>query len=347
MHGVARSKVGQPRILDVVPHAFVGIEFGRIAREFLGDEFRMLRQVGPNGTTAVVNVASIPDDGGPPWNMALELAKKPNRVLAANIRVLRQHSEVQTQAAALGADRDRTDGRYSIPPVPRILNGRLAARSQGSPNGRRKQEARFIHEDKVSPSTLGVFLYGGTRAPSTVRFPSRRVPERAVPASDWSSRGAPLRSSARARHEIACRTCVGLTWSPERLSIGRWSTHERRRLCIGAFPISRAEPASVPAFGQDGVWRLGRLGQKRLALSIGKPKNANSLRSWQSGWDFRPALPGLLRADDGVPTPERFQWDAWEIDLSPPDAWYRPIGHRPFSKTGVNNYLIVEPAPQK
>jgi hypothetical protein len=114
----------------------------------------------------------------------------------------------------------RIDGRNTILFVKVVKKRRLSLRRPSPSNVRNEQEARFIQEDQMGPTSVGVFLYGANDTASNERSLLRFSVKLAVLASDSSTpslRGA----STRGWDDIERRTVGRSLWLPGLRSISR------------------------------------------------------------------------------------------------------------------------------
>ena len=64
---IHRGKVGESCVLRVCPDLLIGVEFGSVARELLGDDLGMLGEIGSYEPGPIMHSATVPDnrDGSP------------------------------------------------------------------------------------------------------------------------------------------------------------------------------------------------------------------------------------------------------------------------------------------
>jgi hypothetical protein len=161
------GEVGEPTVLGVPPHPFVGVRLGGLAGERLRHDLRMVCQVGPHGPGAVVDVAPVPQDRHRAGDVPLQLLEGRHRVRAAGVRVVGPQVEVQPEPPALGADRPGAEGRDPVVPVPTPHDRCLAPWGQGAAHGRGEQESRLVEEDQV-----GLAPPGAPDDPGQLHLPS-------------------------------------------------------------------------------------------------------------------------------------------------------------------------------
>jgi hypothetical protein len=76
--------------------------------------------------------------------------------------------KVEGQMPSFGRHGQRIDGRNTILLVKMVKKGRLSLGGPSASNVRNEQEARFIEEDQMGPTPVGVFLYGANDTASNV-----------------------------------------------------------------------------------------------------------------------------------------------------------------------------------
>lgn len=155
---VVRQEVGQFGILGVAPARLDWIQLRSIRWQPLeGEPMRMVllkmrggRAVGPQ---------AVPDQDHLPTMMPMQLAEKPDQVVARH--VLRKHLEVQRQAAPERRDADQANHRETIPAIPGMMDRRLPGGGPGATPQRLEHEAAFIHENyRVAPAQGPLLIRG-------------------------------------------------------------------------------------------------------------------------------------------------------------------------------------------
>ena len=145
------------------------------------------------------------------------------------------------------------DGRNTILFVKVVKKGGLPFRGPGPRNVRNEQKARFIKEDQMGPTSVGVFLYGANGTDSHERSLPRLFVKLVAPASDSSTPS--LRGvSTRGWDDIERRTVCGSLWRPGLRSINRSDTRQPEGRLGGP--------------GQDGFFELWSAWEDGLA-SVG------------------------------------------------------------------------------
>src|SRR5262245_3552469 len=152
---VLGCEVGQPAVLGVLPHHLVGVGLGGIGGQRLGEDLRVLRQVGPHRLRAVVDVRSIPEDRHRPGQVPPQLLQECHRVLAVGVRVVGQQPEIQPQPSPLRAYGHGADRRDPVVAVPALQDRGLTPRGEGAADRRGEHEARLVEEDQVGLPASG------------------------------------------------------------------------------------------------------------------------------------------------------------------------------------------------
>jgi len=249
-----------------------------------------------------------------------------------NILIVCQQAKVQSAAFANRTDSDGTDGRDAISSIPAMVNGRLAARSQGSANSGREHEARFIGEDQVSPSASGVFLYGEILRVANEQFLSRRVRQRGVRASGWSNPTVASECCGGVRDEVLFRNTGEPSRLHEQQSKGCWPSHTLGRLLTEVFPIATVARRSAGVFGREVAWRPSPLDLPAPCRASDTGTDVIHLRYGRLESAIRPPASVAPPADGGVPVLLHFLLVSY--------MWYRLISSCHLRKTGFNSERI-------
>lgn len=192
----------------MLPDQFLRVQLRRVRREAFRGDLRMTRQIGADNTCTIMDVSPIPDDCQRAADMLVKLAQETHRVVGADVGVVAQQRYKQVETLLSGTDRDRTDGRNSVVPVPRPQDRRFTARRIRPPHGGIEQVSGFVEERQRGSSGLGFFLYAGILPASSVRFRPRRVPAPGIRAFGRSNARAWSLFSARGLHGTELRkTC--------------------------------------------------------------------------------------------------------------------------------------------
>jgi len=196
------------------------------------------------------------------------------------------------------------DGRNTILFVKVVKKGGLPFRGPGPRNVRNEQKARFIKEDQMGPTSVGVFLYGANGTDSNERSLPRLFVKLVAPASDSSTPS--LRGvSTRGWDDIERRTVCGSLWRPGLRSINRsdtrqpegrlggpgqdgffelWSAWEDGLASVGALTL---EPPSLGRSEAIGI--LNSLKHSKPVLWL-----AGSCPLWTNGWPAAADFPVAL-----------------------------------------------------
>jgi hypothetical protein len=196
------------------------------------------------------------------------------------------------------------DGRNTILFVKVVQKGGLPFRGPGPRNVRNEQKARFIKEDQMGPTSVGVFLYGANGTASNERSLPRLFVKLVAPASDSSTPS--LRGvSTRGWDDSERRIVGGSLWPPALRSISRSDTRQ---------PEDRLRGPGQDAFfelwsaWEDGLASVGALALQPLFLgrseAIGIPNSpkhskpvlwlAGSCLLSTNGWPAGAAFPVAL-----------------------------------------------------
>lgn len=175
----------------MVPHAFIGVEFGCVGGEvrdaparLTGEERAELR--------AAVNVAVVPQHDDAPAEVSEQGTEKRAGVRGANVVPI--ELEVEAAASARRAEREPGDHRHAIVALPMPKHGRLYARRPGPPDRRNQEEARLVDEDEIGAQPRGVFFSRGqsrcfhAAIAASSRWSARRSGFCTVQPNRWRSR---------------------------------------------------------------------------------------------------------------------------------------------------------------
>lgn len=149
--------VGQLVSLAVTPHAFHGVEFGGVARQFFEVESSVFGHERLHGPTAM-HVQPIPDHDDPAPVMSHLFPQE-----ADDFRLLDRDVRVQTNVASHpttgGRDRDGANGRDAAI-APRVGHQQrcLPAQTPGATDQRRQQQPGFIEKNQRGLPASCVFL---------------------------------------------------------------------------------------------------------------------------------------------------------------------------------------------
>ena len=149
-----RARRGVAQLLFDVPVAeFLGIEVGRMRRQFLKEDVATFVDVLDDAFGAMC-LQPIPDDDDRTWHVALELLERLHNIFASDGVV-----EVPPKDPPRQRQRDdRRDGASSArAPQPRRLPLRRPSRCRA----RQEPEARFVDEEDFGPDSASLFLIRG------------------------------------------------------------------------------------------------------------------------------------------------------------------------------------------
>jgi len=176
---IVRSAVGQ-RMFGMVPGSLNRVELRGVGGQALQMQARVAcaqgRQVGFRA--GCVDGRAVPDHDDLSAKM---LEQVPEKVVDLLVRdILRMQTEVETQAPALGADRQSADDGYACVVVPVTHDRGLSDGCPGAPDGRDQHEAGFVDEDDVGTQPRSVFFTRGQsrRFHCSMRFSSRSMARR-------------------------------------------------------------------------------------------------------------------------------------------------------------------------
>lgn len=170
------AAVGQPG-LEMVPHAFVGVQFGGVPGG-KGDQV----EAGGAGEQrlhglAAMDPAIVQQHDEVAGDLAEEVAEERRDFCPLDVVLIQL--AVERAMAALRADGEPRDGRDTVVGIPVPQERRLPHRAPGLADRGEQEEARFVYEDEVGPQPGGVFFTRG----QVVRFHA------AMPASSrWRAR---------------------------------------------------------------------------------------------------------------------------------------------------------------
>ena len=176
------------------------------------------------------------------------------------------------------------DGRNTILFVKMVEKRSLPFRGPGPRNVRNKQKARFVKEDQMGPTSVGVFLYEANGTVSNERSRPRLFVKHVAPASDSSTPS--LRGvSTRGWDDSERRTVGESLWPPGLESINRSETPPPEGRLKGPGQDASFELRSA---WEDGLASVGALTLQPLFLgrseAIGIPNSLKHLKPvlcWQ------------------------------------------------------------------
>lgn len=155
-----RPAVGQPG-LEMIPHAFIGVQFWGVRRERLQVQPGRAAEEFLHGF-AVMNPAIVQEHHEVTRDLAQQVAEEGRDFAALDVVLI--EVTVQGAMAALRADGDARDGGDAVVRIPMAQERRLAHRAPGLADRGDQEEARLVDEDDVGPQPCGVFFTRGQPA---------------------------------------------------------------------------------------------------------------------------------------------------------------------------------------
>jgi hypothetical protein len=142
----------------MVPHAFVGVQFGGVRREGLQVQPGRAAEEFLHGF-AVMNPAIVQQHDEVAGDLTQQLPEEGRDFAALDIVLI--EVTVQRAMAALRADGDTRDGRDAVVRIPVPHDRRLAHWAPRLPDRGDQEEARFVGEDEMGAQPRGVFFTRG------------------------------------------------------------------------------------------------------------------------------------------------------------------------------------------
>jgi hypothetical protein len=201
----------------------------------------------------------VPDKHNWARDMTQQIRKKSNNLYTCNIA--RKKSPVQPHPITYGANRERGDDRYSVPPASVPQYRCLPTWRPRPPDVRNKKTAAFIKKHKVGTKSSGLFLYAASDASSSVQSLLRPAPWLFAPASG-SSIPVPLVAATNGWGDTVFQTVFESPVPPCDWSIDRFHIPLKELLSV-TYP--RASSSGLPR-----AWRVAQEqaeGLSRLRLS--------------------------------------------------------------------------------
>ena len=272
---VRRAGVGQRVVFEVAPPVFVGVEFGRVAREVFQVKSPTPPEPRPQ-CPALVGRQVVPDHHHAPTQVPEQVTQEVDDLFLAD-RPVPMKGQIPPQSAAARRDREASDDR-DAPVVAGAVpqDRRLAARRPGPADQRMQEKAGFIDENEVGamagrstldpgpvlfdPAADGVLV---TLEGSTLGF--LRGKNRGGPSgAEWRRRDTTCRNGRRSAGRFADR------------STGPWQSRRRR-------PLSRVGPPGIVAAGRSACRAApGRVAPPRRPARLSEPAAPRGRRS--AGW---------------------------------------------------------------
>jgi len=159
-----RPTIGQ-KALEMVPDAFVGVEFRSVRGE--GHEVKPARASEEFlHRIAAMDSAVVQQHDQMTTDLTQEMAQEDGHLFALNVVLVEQ--AVQRATEAPGTDGDPGDRGDSVVAIPMMHDGGLSDRTPGLAHGRDQEEAGFVDKDDMGRQPCGVFFTAG----QTDRFQS-------------------------------------------------------------------------------------------------------------------------------------------------------------------------------
>ncbi len=154
---VVGTAVGEAR-LGQAPHAFAGVELGRVGRE--RDEVQASEPMAQvtNGRSAM-DRGVVPDDDHVTAEVTQQVAEEVAHPESIDVRAV--EAIVQAHAVAQGADREPRDDRDAVATVAVPQHRGAPPRCPGLEQRGDQLEAALVGEDDVGPQPRGVFFTSG------------------------------------------------------------------------------------------------------------------------------------------------------------------------------------------
>jgi len=278
--------------LEEGPDKLVRVELRRVAGEAMELPCGMGFAETANRLPFVL-VAAVPKDNNTISEVSGELAKKRGRFSGADV-LIRQESGIEGQSFAFRRNRNSRTGRYFGPASRALEDRRPPAGRPRSAHGGDQEEAALVKKDEVCSSALSVFLYAASDNASSGRWPSRRAPGPASPASEHSTPD--CGGTATCDWDgTRSQTAPELLWRPASASRGPWHSHFAKRrpaesdsdaasaACLilpDALERAWASARSDPASGQPAATEKPNSLSCRLWLQLEKDSAHSSADRW-------------------------------------------------------------------
>jgi hypothetical protein len=152
--GPAVRQVG----LEVIPHAFVGVQLRGVGREGFQVQPRRVAEELLH-RFAVMDPAIVQEYDEVAGDLAQQGAEEGHDLVAPDVVLIQM--AVQRAMGALRADGDARDGRDAVVRVPVAHDRRLPDRPPRLADRGDQEEARLVDKDEVGPQPRGVFFTRG------------------------------------------------------------------------------------------------------------------------------------------------------------------------------------------
>jgi hypothetical protein len=156
--GTAVGQVG----LEVIPHAFVGVQFRGVRRERFQVEPGRAAEQFLHGVPPM-NAAIVQQHDEVAGDLTQQGAEERRDLVALDIVLIQL--AVQRAVAAPRADRDARDGRDAVVRIPVAQDRGLAHRTPCLADRGDQEEAGFVEEDEMGRQPCGVFFTRGQTEP--------------------------------------------------------------------------------------------------------------------------------------------------------------------------------------
>ena len=240
--------------LEVVPDLLDRVEFGGVLWERLDMQPRIvLKQFSDRWT--FVDAPLVPKQDDRTAQVAQQLTQELGHVESLEIVLLK--TQVKAHVFANRRYGERRQRRDAIMTIAVSNDGRATLRTPGSTTRGNEQEATFIEEDQMGPTSLSFFLSGAIDSVSNARWPRRRAEWRAVRVPGKTN----ARSAKCARRgggDTARQTSSGLPKRSSLASRGRWETRRPVRPSGARSAISSVPRLSACTDDRGQAWPLRR-----------------------------------------------------------------------------------------
>lgn len=165
LNGIFYNEIGQLVVFRMSPTSFNWVHVRRITRKSKGLDSilfgkKRLYHLCPMDWSAIPNQL---DGTG---NLLTEVPKKINNQLPVEVVVSREHLKKESFLLGFGTDRDRPDGRYLSPLVPRRQLRRFATWRQRPPSSWHHLKTSFVGVYQGRTFFFGFFFISGSSSDS-------------------------------------------------------------------------------------------------------------------------------------------------------------------------------------
>lgn len=148
-----RAPVGEG-LFRQLPDAFVGVEFGCVAREVVQVKARKATAQGAD-RFSLVDRSAVPDQEDRTSQMTEEVPQE--RAHLGMLNVLQMETEVESKVTTAWTDRDPGDDGDPVSPLPMANHRRASTWRPGLVDTRSHEETRLVGEDEVGTQPRGFF----------------------------------------------------------------------------------------------------------------------------------------------------------------------------------------------